>query len=946
MPPKPWIPVAFVSASVLVAWQAVCACELVKLESFAPAPAEFFGISVSLSGDVAVVGASARGVGPVGPGSAHVYRRSGSMWVNEATLLAADGASGDAFGNGVGVSGEIAIVGAPRDDDAAFNSGAAYIFRYGTTEWTQEDKLVASDGSNTDHFGTAVAIDGLVAVVGSPFDFDADVGAMSGSAYVFRFDEDTSTWIEEQKLTALDAAFQDRFGISVAISGNVIVVGAHLDDDGADESGSAYVFEFDGGSWSETAKLNAPNPGEEDQFGISVGVSGDVAVVGAFNVDDSDAFEPDGFGATHVFRFDGLTWAHEQSLAPSDPRRGDEFGFGVAVSGDTIIVGSHKDDDLGGNSGSAYVFGFDRKTSAWLETRKLRASDGAPGDRHGSAVAVSGSIALVGAALTDGACSDDQFCDSGAAYVYALTGRDTDGDGVFDDCDNCLMIANADQSDVDGNGFGDACDDDDDGDEVPDEFDNCPLVANPEQADSDDDGIGDACEPIGCFLEKLLATDAEAGDAFGENIAVSGEVAVVGAWTDDGPVPLSGSAYILRRSGASGAWEHEDKIFAADAASNDRFGHSVAIGGDRAVVSAVLDDSAAGSAYLFRNEGGTWVQEDKIQGDPVVPLDSFGAAIGMSGDVVIVGAPGDDTGGGEAGAAYVFRRAGTSWDLEQKLIASDASSFEFFGSSVAIAGDTAMVGSRVDDEGGTSTGTVYVYEYDGEQWGEVQKLNASDAQDFDLFGHSIAMGDGVAVIGAIGVDGACPSDELCDSGAVYVFRFDEGTEMWVEEQKLTASDMAAGDNFGEAVTIDSDGDGDVAVIGALLDDAACPEDPDCDSGAAYVFRCAAGTTTWNEAAKLVPDDTEPADFFGIGVAVSGGVALVGAYIDDDAGLASGSIYVYGVDDDICTPSTCPSDLDGSGDVGINDFLALLANWGSPYGITDLLDLLAAWGPCP
>ena len=202
--------------------------------------------------------------------------------------------------------------------------------------------------------------------------------------------------------------------------------------------------------------------------------------------------------------------------------------------------------------------------------------------------------------------------------------------------------------------------------------------------------------------------------------------------------------------------------------------------------------------------------------------------------MAVAGAPGDDTAAGGAGAAYVFRNVKGVWVEEQKIIAADAEAFDFAGWAVAVRGDTVFIASRVDDDQGVSTGSVWVYRYQGGSWHEVQKLYASDAVFGELFGHAIALGDGVAVISAIHDDDACPKDELCNSGSAYVFRFD-GVQ-WVEEAKLVASDGEADDEFGNALAIE----GDIVVVGTRFADDACPVDPGCNSGVAYVFHHDAG----------------------------------------------------------------------------------------------------------
>ena len=215
---------------------------------------------------------------------------------------------------------------------------------------TEQAKLTASDAAGGVLFGDSVAISGGTAVVDAYRDDDG--GNQSGSAYVFV--RSGGTWSEQTKLMASDAAADDYFGWSVAISGDTVVVGARLDNDGGPFSGSAYVFVRSSGSWSQQAKLTASDAAAEDQFGYSVAVSGDTAVVG--NRGDADGGLDS--GSAYVFVRSGTTWSQQAKLTASDAAADDFFGDSVAVSGDTAVVGAPWDDDAGLNSGSAYVFGL------------------------------------------------------------------------------------------------------------------------------------------------------------------------------------------------------------------------------------------------------------------------------------------------------------------------------------------------------------------------------------------------------------------------------------------------------------------------------------------------------------------------------------------------------------------------------------------------------------
>ena len=323
-----------------------------------------------------------------------------------AQLLPADGDIGDQFGYSAAVSGDLAVLGAQNDDETGSSAGSAYIFRFDGTSWNQEEKLLASDPTSGAHFGNAVGASGEVVVVAA---VDKVVG--TGAAYAFRLNG--GSWVQEQILLAPDGAFDDRFGASVAVSGDVAIVGAPRDDDDGANSGSAYVFRFNGSSWGQTHKLRAFDGSIWDKFGNSVAISGDVVVAGAPLDDDAGTDS----GSAYVFRYNGSTWIQEQKLVAPDGATCAWFGDAVSVSGDVVVVGTPKDDDMGSDSGAAYV--FRRQGGVWVFEGKLVASDGVAEAGFGSRVAASGGFAVIGAPLHFASLSDG----GGAAYLFEYDGQ-------------------------------------------------------------------------------------------------------------------------------------------------------------------------------------------------------------------------------------------------------------------------------------------------------------------------------------------------------------------------------------------------------------------------------------------------------------------------------------------------------------------------------------------
>src|SRR6266511_3839826 len=265
--------------------------------------------------------------------------------------------------------------------------------------------------------------------------------------------------------------------------------------------------------------------------------------------------------------------------------------------------------------------------------------------------------------------------------------------------------------------------------------------------------------------QKLEASDPAAFDGFGFSVAISGETVVVGALFDDGAAGLQqGSAYVFARSG--GVWTQQQKLLASDAAAGALFGISVAISGETVVVGAPRDDSR-GSAYVFARNGGVWSQQQKLLASDAAAGDAFGESVAISGETVVVGAQVDDDVAGEnQGSAYVFARSSGVWSQQQKLRASDAAVADSFGASVAISGETVVVGAIGDDgAAGRDQGSAYVFARSGGVWTQQQKLEASDAAANDLFGLSVAISGGTVVVGAHDDSGAAGRLQ----GSAYVF---------------------------------------------------------------------------------------------------------------------------------------------------------------------------------
>lgn len=328
----------------------------------------------------------------------------------------------------------------------------------------------------------------------------------------------------------------------------------------------------------------------------------------------------------------------------------------------------------------------------------------------------------------------------------------------------------------------------------------------------------------------LFGSDTVADDNFGWSVSMSGDTAIAGANLDDGTAVDQGSAYVFFRNPQ---WAQQQKLTASDGAADDQFGISVAVSGDTAVVGAFGANSSRGSAYVFTRSGTTWTQQQKLTAADGAAGDQFGWSVAVDGDTVVIGAHSDD---GARGSAYVFKRNGTVWTQEAKLLAGDGATFDQFGYSVAVAGETAVSGAVMDDNG-----SAYVFTRSGSTWTQQQKLTASDGAAGDKFGGSVSISGERTIVGAEGDDIGSNADQ----GSAYLF-LRSGT-LWSQEQKLTASDGAASDFFGGSVSLS----GNLAMVGSYLDDLLTSN----DQGSAYAFVNSGATPTPTATPTVTPTPT-------------------------------------------------------------------------------------------
>ncbi|WP_373999044.1 hypothetical protein [Bdellovibrio bacteriovorus] len=805
------------------------------------------------------------------------------------------GSPGGEFGSSVALSedGTILVIGAYNDDtdaagnDRKENAGAVFVFIRDNDEWIFQQKLVPT-GLNArmegDSFGFRVAISGDTIVVGAQnHDYDAngeDFLESAGAVYVFG--HQNGVWVQQQKLVpsglnSRAGSIAERggyFGESVAIFGDTIVVGASsqsYDAAGANfvsAAGAAYVFTRSGSGWNQRQKLIASGVNARmsgDSFGDSVAISGDTIVVGSpwHNYNAAGASSVSNAGAAYVFTRSGTVWSQQQKLVGGgvNARNADDyFGRSVAIDGDTLVVGANGQDfDADGTAGSsvtsagaAYV--FTRSGTVWSQQQKLVASGTNARrmlDSFGFKLSIVGDTIVVGAyGQESNEAGVDPFSDAGAAYVFTrsgtlwtqqqkLVGFGVNGRRPDDQFSMGLAMA------------GDI------------------IVAGANKQDFDADGMNASNDTGAVYVFNLSAgawtPQAKLADQaltkhrsfdltpqFGSSVALSedGNTLVVGAPKESfdennrGFSDRTGAVYVYTKE--SNGWKLQQKLVASgpnERIAQDYFGSSVSISGDTIVVGAYVQGydsngnnflTQAGAAYVFVRSGQHWTQQQKLIGEGIngrMATDHFGFSVAISGDTIVVGAyrQGYDANGdnliGAAGAAYVFTRFGTSWTLQQKLVGEGLNarvSSDVFGFSVAISKETIVVGAPL--------------------------------QSYDTNGDNF----------------------LSQAGAAYVFV--RTGNVWTQQQKLVGSGVngrISGDFFSYSVAISDD----AIVIGSPLQSYDANGDNFIDkAGAAYVF--VRSGNTWTQQQKLVGHGRFIEAQFGGSVALSRDTVVIGCPGDD------------------------------------------------------------------
>jgi len=372
-----------------------------KLLASDAAQYDYFGLSVAVKGDTAVIGAYGKSDLARNAGAAYAFARNAGAWAQQARLGTSTPLIDAYLGATVATNGSYTAAGAPYASVGAQNDGVVYLFSNAT--WQQQTILLPNDPDSLSQFGNALAINGNTLFVGAPM--HDSFGANAGAVYVFTFDG--VSWVQRQKLIGADTASGDRFGSALALNDGWLAVSAPLHSSPGSPGGAVYLFEFDGVSWVQRYKVGAPDTIAGDRFGSAIALDNGWLAVGV----PLHRFVGSASGAVYLFEFNGTAWVQRQKFVASDTAGGDQFGSALALENQRLVIGAPLHSSNGPASGAVYI--FERATTTWIERAKLIGSDTNAGDRLGGSISIDGTTILVGA-YGDTAAGPG----TGAAYVF------------------------------------------------------------------------------------------------------------------------------------------------------------------------------------------------------------------------------------------------------------------------------------------------------------------------------------------------------------------------------------------------------------------------------------------------------------------------------------------------------------------------------------------------
>lgn len=735
------------------------------------------------------------------------------------TPVAGDGNSGDNFGIATAVSGNYAVIGAYGDTVVApaalfgIAQGSAYVFERSGDNWLPAQKLTPVPiGEDGDNFGVSVAMLDDFLAIGAP---RRSQDGLFESGTVFVYQRSSGSYLLRQILSPGVLALEQRFGSAIALWQDQMAIGVPSAGDGRvdlyrREAAGNYVFQ----------RSLYPEPGSGTaRFGAALAMADGELLVGAPTADGGAVYQSS-------FAVSGWSSASRLALAATMAM---ELGAAIAIADGVALIGAP-------GAGAGEVRVLTQQASVWTQSAVLNASDGVVGDRFGSAISVDAGRAAIAAVAS--------MFSEGKTYLYARTGI---GFSPLDTLD----IA--------------------DGDGAKRFGASVALTAGGVLIGADLDRVGPNrsqgsvrwFQPQGMNYAQTAQLDSGNGamfDRYGTAVAVDGDFALVGAYLEDTDAgPDAGAAHWFQRVGER--WDYGGQLLAPDAAIEDRFGIAVDIDGERMAIGAFWDVVGSnvdqGSVYIYRRVGADWVFEAKLVASDGEEGDYFGFALSLEGDRVLVGARGASAPAREQGLAYVFLRNASGWSEEARLEFAGTNPLAYFGASVALAGDLALVGAPGASIGTAvqAPGAALVFQRRGGQWLQGATLQAPQLQANAGYGFAVAADRERLLVGAF-------QDGILGSGAGYVYR----AANLSLEAKLMATLAQPGEGMGIAVALA----GNSAALGAT------GYDLPGRSGAGTVRIFGHGDQGWQEQQQWFSTNAASGDGFGRALALDGVHAVIGA----------------------------------------------------------------------
>jgi hypothetical protein len=682
-----------------------------------------FGESVLLHGEYAFIGARNTADKGYRSGAVYVYKKTGNQWVLDTKLLASDGEAYDYFGGAISVYGDTLMIGAYGDDDIATDSGAVYIFENVNGEWLQSNKITASDGEDTDYFGAKILINGNKLLVSSVL--DDDNGIDSGTVYFFEKDSNTNSWILTSKITPMDGAEGDRFGSSLSLQNDLMVISSYFDGDNGYHSGSAYIFSYINNNWTETTKLLANDGQSTDYFGISTKIANNRIAIGSIRNSNGNGNRA---GAVYLYSYINGSWIQSEKLITTDGEFGDQFGLSIDVQNNKLYIGAFDDDmPYAGDVGSAYIFDISQNPA--IQDTKIEPRQGARNENLGFSVDLSNEFSVVGTPFDFISPSN-----LGSVYVYKKIGTKW---FVYD-----KLIAN-DIENVSGFGYSVSIQG------------NHILVGAPFSKSA---FVFELISGTWTQIAKLTPSEDIINSKFGFTVSLYGTQAFVGMSKDF----TVNKVYLFEP--INNDWQ-QTYIFENPAQSTNKFGISLSSSENAINIGDTSPSFRRYITYYYKKVGTDWQLQTFTKGSLLEdPVGIFGISLSNSNNTLFIGAPHypQDAGAPVNSNVYVYEYLNDNW-METQVIAGNG--IKSFGSKVSVNDNIAAIYSRPNNPSTYSEVIINIYKKIAGIWTyQNQIYYQGDSTDNDGFANALDVNKENILIGT-------PyHDEMSrNSGAAYIY---------------------------------------------------------------------------------------------------------------------------------------------------------------------------------